>query len=258
MKTVLALRQRYHFRGMRKAVAKVVNNCVRCRRAKSFVDVWGSPLVPMLSHSPFRVIAIDLYAPGSVTADGYRYVLTIVDLCTRHVVFLPLKTKYPAEVLDALTANWFYVHGLLEIIISDRGKEFLGVVTVVCEVLDVRQIRTTPYHPRTNGLCESQHKVSTRELKIMTARPTGPQWPTLLPEIAFAHNVTQRPSMGNVSPFQMVCGRQPRLTTKDVTFSLSNRTEPIPNGETHREYVQSKQDSLRHMRFHTLDWEFEK
>ena len=60
-----------------------------------------------------------------------------------------------------LCYQWMHIHGVPEIILSDRGKEFLGVVTSVCQCLDIKQVRTTPYHPRTNGLCESQHSQDT-------------------------------------------------------------------------------------------------
>ena len=87
-KTVLAIRQRYHFKGVRKLVAAFINKCIQCRRAKSHVDQWGSPLVPMMSYVPFRAIAIDLYSPGEVTPDGFKYVpvsythLTLPTICS--------------------------------------------------------------------------------------------------------------------------------------------------------------------------------
>ena len=101
-KTVLAVRERYHFKGIRKLVTKYVNKCVKCKRAKTHLESLEAPLMPMVSSHPFRVIAIDIYSPGRVTAEGYKYILTVVDMCTHWVLFLPLRTKYPAEVMMAL------------------------------------------------------------------------------------------------------------------------------------------------------------
>ena len=47
---------------------------------------------------------------------------------------------------------WFAVHGVFEFIMSDRGSEFLGVVTTLCKAADIKQIKTTPGHPWANGL----------------------------------------------------------------------------------------------------------
>ena len=163
-KTVLRLRQLFFFRGVRRKVTRLLRKCVECLRAKSTIFTLDTPLSPMVSFSPFRAICIDLYSPGVVSPEGHRHVLTVVCMCTRWVAFFPLKTKYSAEVISVLSRFWFHLHGLPEIVLSDRGKEFLRVVTAVCEVLQIHHIKTTPYHPQSNGLCESQHKTLTREL----------------------------------------------------------------------------------------------
>ena len=248
-KTTLLLRQRYHFKRMRKAVAEFIRRCVGCRRAKSRILSLVTPLTPMVSFSPFNAVAIDLYQPGSLTSEGFRYVLTVVDLCTRWCMFYPLKTKYPAEVIAVFLQQWCHQHGLPQFILSDRGKEFQGVATTVCEVLDVKQIRTTPYHPRTNGLCESQHKMLTYELKIRGNRKQAPEWDRLLTEINFTNNVTPIESANGYSPFQMVFGRNPRLSAKDICFPSGKVPAPIPSDAKHKQYVQSLQDRLFNMRF---------
>ena len=206
----------------------------------------------MVSSRPFRAIAIDLYKPGTETVEGYRYVLTVVDLCTKWCVFLPLRTKFPAEVVSTLIRHWIHTHGIPEYILSDRGKEFMGVVTTVCHILRVKQIRTTPYHPRSNGLCESQHKMLTSELKIRVSRRSAPTWPSLLTEISFCNNITPMASSGNLSPFQLVFGRRPRMSSEDICFPASNKPAPIKKGRF-SSHVQKLQNTLEGMRFRALD-----
>ena len=226
-KTILAIRQRYHFKKLRAAVTQYVAQCVTCIRAKTFQQEDVSPLSPMFAPDPFNAIAIDLYKPGTTLPNGYRYVLTAVDMCTRWVQFVPLKSKFAAEVMLALCHTWFAVHGVPQFILSDRGKEFMGVVSTICEAAKIKQIRTTPQHPQSNGLCEVQHKTLTRELKIRSARRCKPEWSDLLPEIQFAVNVSVDDLTPGVSPFQLVFGRRPRLAGADVTFP--KKVLPSPN-----------------------------
>ena len=89
-KTLWAIRQRYFFKKMKAAVSRFVSNCVTCVRSKSSISGRDLPLVPMVATRPFNVIVIDLYSPGEVVSGGWKYVLTVVDLCTRWVQFIPL------------------------------------------------------------------------------------------------------------------------------------------------------------------------
>ena len=69
----------------------------------------GHPLTPFVSYTPFNAVAIDLYQPGSITKAGFRYVLTVVDLCTRWCMFFPIKTKFPAEVIAVFLQRWCHL-----------------------------------------------------------------------------------------------------------------------------------------------------
>ena len=210
------------------------------------------PLSPMFAPAPFNAIAIDLFKPGTKLPSGYRYILTIVCLCTRWVHFVPLKSKFAAEVMLALCRNWFLIHGVPEFILSDRGKEFLGVVITLCKLADIKHIRTTPGHPQANGLCEVQHKTLTRELRIRSAQRPKTNWSDLLPEIQFAINTMPDDEHPSLSPFQLVFGRRPRLSGKDITFPRHITPNPIP--PKHKaQYVRTLCDKLQGLRLTALD-----
>lgn len=125
-------------------------------------------------------------------------------------MFSPVKSKYPAEIISVLLRRWCHTYGLSEYILSDRGKEFLGVTLTVCEVLGVKQVKTTPYHPRTNGL----HKMLTYELKIRTNRKPAPEWSELLTRF---RSVTTLPLEHRQTTcllsVRLVFGREPRMSS---------------------------------------------
>ena len=49
-------------------------------------------------------------------------------------------------------------HGPPEILQSDQGPEFKGVVKTVCETLNVRMIKSSAYSPQTKGKDERGRK----------------------------------------------------------------------------------------------------
>ena len=51
---------------------------------------------------PFVKIAIDIVGPLNITKGRNRYILTIVDLCTKWPEAIPLKTVTTEEVQNAL------------------------------------------------------------------------------------------------------------------------------------------------------------
>ena len=256
-KTSLLLRQRYHFHGIRTAVRKYIQQCDKCIQAKSTRLPKSIPLTPMFAPAPFLAIAIDIYKPGTTLPNGHKYVITVIDMCTRWVHFIPLKSKYSAEVLLALCHSWFAIHGTPQFILSDRGKEFMGVVTTVCKATGIVQIRTTPWHPQANGLCEVQHATLTRELRIRTSTRRGVDWDALLPEIQFAMNITPDDSAPSLSPFQLVFGRKPRMSAKDITFPSRIVPPPI-RPEQHAPYVASLTKKLQSLRLTALDKQLER
>ena len=253
LKTTMAFRQRYYAKGARAAIRRYINACVACKRAKLALANNQVPLSPTFAPDPFNAIAIDLYKPGALLPSGYRYVLTVVDMCTRWVQFIPLRSKFAAEVMLALCHCWFAVHGVPEFILSDKGKEFMGIVATLCRAADIKQIKTTPGHPKANGLCEVQHKTLTRELRIRSARPSSPTWADLLPEIQFAFNVSvDTDTPPGISPFQLVYGRRPRLAGKDITFP-AKVTPAYPISAKNKDFVDSLCRRLQHLRLAALD-----
>ena len=123
----------------------------------------------------------------------------------------------------------------------------------VCKILQIKHIRTTPYHPRTNGLCESQHKMLTTELRTRLSRPSAPHWDGVLTEVSFAVNVTPRSEMDMLSPFNLVFGRKPRLSADDICFPSKMRPLPPPDSDSRAEYLRDLHKRLDGMRFAAIE-----
>jgi transposase InsO family protein len=115
---------------------------------------------------PFHRVAVDF--TGSITPVSERrnrYILTVVDYATRYpeAVALPrIKTERVAEALLVIFARV----GFLTEMLSDRGSQFTSdMMREVNRLVSVKQLFTTPYNPKCNGLCERMNGVLKAMLK---------------------------------------------------------------------------------------------
>ena len=75
-------------------------------------------------------------------------------------------------------------------------------------LLQVKQIRTSVYHPQTDGLVERFNKTLKHMLK-KAMDTDGKNWDQLLPHVLFAIREVPQASTG-FSPFELLYGRRPR------------------------------------------------
>lgn len=112
-------------------------------------------LLPLpLIGSPFERVAVDLI--GSIetqASEDSRYILTMVDFVTRWLKTVPLSNIETSTVAEAFMV--FCRIGIPNLILRDRGSHFSSMM--MYEVLRLKAckgLRTTPYHPMCNVLCE--------------------------------------------------------------------------------------------------------
>ena len=123
---------------------------------------------------------------------------------------------------------------------SDQGTEFCGkVIAAMCSLLGIKKIRTTPYHPQTNG--SAQRVNQTLQRMIGKLDPEKRQkWPAHIRSIIIAYNST-RSLVTGYSLYYLMFGRRPRLPI-DLLFPTC-RTQILAC--TIDEYVASLYDRLR-------------
>ena len=93
-------------------------------------------------------------------------------------------------------------------LLSDQGSVFLGkVIKELCRLLNIKQIKTTAYHPQTNGILERWHSC----LKGMIRKIQGKsqQWDKLLKYCLLAYRATPHTATG-FSPYELVHGKSMR------------------------------------------------
>lgn len=151
---------------------------------------------------------MDFVGPLPRTKRGNRYILVICDYATRYPEAIPLPTTEAARVAKELV-GLFAHFGIPQEILTDQGANFMsGLLEEVYLALHIRRIRTSPYHPQTDGLVERFNGTLKAMLKKFS---NGRQsdWDEYLPYLLFAYREVPQESTG-FSPFELLYGRKVR------------------------------------------------
>ena len=168
-----------------------------------------APLVPLpVMETPFVRIATDVVGPLSESRVGNKFVLVICDYATRYPEAVPLRSCDTEHVAEALV-NFIAQVGVPREILSDQGTNFTSqLMKEIQNLLHVRAIKTTPYHPQTDGLIKRFNK-TLKSMLHKYATESGKDWDKLLPYLLFAYQEVPQASTG-FAPFKRLYGRPVR------------------------------------------------
>jgi transposase InsO family protein len=111
------------------------------------------PLPPV--YEIWERIAMDIVGPLRESRKGYRYILVISDYAIRFVITIPMKDQKAHTVAKHLVHKVITKYGAPQNVLTDRGTNFLFTfVKEICILFKIKQMRTTAYHPQTDGLVE--------------------------------------------------------------------------------------------------------
>lgn len=228
-KTHDRIRQSFFWPNMKTQVQSYIQNCVDCQRKKLVRAKTKQPMV--LTDTPgtaFDKICIDMTGPHPRTPDGNIYILTIQDLLTKYSLAIPLPKTTSYHIADALMKKFICIFATPKIILTDQGSNFTSALMKnLAKMLRIKQIRTTAYHPQTNGSLERSHHVLNEYIKqYITDVDEWDQWLELA---TFAYNTSVHEGT-RFTPHELVFGKVARLPT-----SLEVPEETID--ETYYEYL---------------------
>ena len=209
-KTLQRILKRFYWPSIFKDVDEFCHNCCECQKTSPGRRAVA-PSVPLaVIEVPFKRIAMDIIGPLPRSRSGNRYVLVVCDYATRWPEAAPLKwidAEHVAEELMTL----FSMVGVPREILTDQGSNFTSkLLTEVYKMLHIQPIRTSPYHPQTDGLVERFNQTLKSMLR-RAASDEGRDWDKLIPYVLFAYQEVPQASTG-FSPFELVYGRAVRGT----------------------------------------------
>ncbi len=206
-KTANRIKRRFFWPGMRHDVGDLCRRCQTCQRVKP-KHTPRAPLVPLpVVRTPFSRVAMDMVGPLPPTDEGHRYILTVCDYGTRYPEAFAMKSTTSKDVAEALL-EMFARTGIPDEILTDRGSNFTSeLMRELYEMLGIHSIRTSAYHPQTDGMVERFNGTLKSGLKKFIQDYHG-QWHKALPFILFAYRETPHTTTG-FSPFELLLGRNP-------------------------------------------------
>ena len=168
----------------------------------------------------FEHVAIDIVGPFP-RALSYKYLFTYICLSSKYPEAIPLKKATAAECAEALL-EIFSRNGVPVTLLSDQGSQFMGVlVTTLCKRLGISQLRTTPYHPQTNGSVERLHGTLVPMIRKLSSKKL--LWPDQVKFALYAIRSTPNRSTG-FAPFEIIYGHNMKSPLDIVIQEIEPRT----------------------------------
>ena len=126
------------------------------------------------------------------------------DYATRYPEAVALRSIDAEHIAEELVKVFARV-GIPEEILTDQGSNFTSqLLAELYKMLHVHPIRTSPYHPQTDGLVERFNKTLKSMLR-KAAVSEGKDWDKMLPYLLFAYREVPQASTG-FSPFELLYG----------------------------------------------------
>lgn len=215
-KTIARVTEQHFWPRMTTDIKYYVVKCPKCQAYKAsnrppVGEMQG--FIPQMK--PLTAYAIDIVGPLPLTSRRSQYVLTMLDICSKWLICVPLTNATAYNVTWALREKVICQYGFPEIVISDNAKIFKSLIfKKVCEIHGIQHNLIAPYLPSSNNV-ERYHRTLKDALGIFAGREQR-KWDVYLPYLTFAMNTSVSKTTGYTPAF-LTFGRELR-----TGHSLSN------------------------------------
>lgn len=211
--TYSILKDRAWWPQMQQDVKNWVASCDVCQRYAN--DSTRNPkrekLHPMEPPvRPFSRWGLDFVGRLPVTSRGNKWIIVAIDHFTRWPVARPVPEATSNAVANFLYENIVCDFGCPDEVLSDRGSSFMSeVMKEYLSKLKIKHLRTTAYHPRTNGMVERLNG-SLVSIIRKCAENNPHSWDLFINEALLALRIRVHSTTG-ISPFFLTYGVNPKI-----------------------------------------------
>lgn len=99
-----------------------------------------------------RKMGLDIIGLLNEIEDGFKYILTCIDVFSRTEDAIALRSKDSISICRVIEQIWFKKHSIIKEILIDNGRKFsnLSFYNMAC-ANDIEIKHGAPYHPQTTG-----------------------------------------------------------------------------------------------------------
>lgn len=221
MRTLAALKLKYYWPKMKEDVIEYINTCVSCNQRKtSREDGKPAPLqISFTPNGPWQNIAMDVVGPLPLTQSGNKYLLTFQDTFTKYPEAVAIPDQKVHTVAKTFVNTIICRFGCPKTITTDLGSNFTSeMFSEICNLLAIRAIRTTAYHPQANGVIERSHRTLMNYLSHYVNKRND-DWDEWINLALMAYRATPHTSTG-YTPYYLMHGSEANLPTEVITGNL--------------------------------------
>ena len=202
------IRLNYVWDGMYEAMRKHVSKCRYCGQRKVHTNASKAPIQEyQIPPYPFWRCHIDITGPFVKSKAGNSYVLVLKDALSKWIELIAIPDTTAVTVAQFLLSEIYCRYGSIEELVSDRGHEFLNeTMDELRELLLIKKLATTPYHPQANGMIEGYMKTLKDNLQ-MFVNASHTDWDEYLQVVAHCYRTTVHTATG-YTPFYSIFGRE--------------------------------------------------
>ena len=218
--TIKLIKSRYIWPNMEKSIKGFCAECLKCQQSK----INRHTRCPISFNLPvsgrFQAVHMDIVGPLPTTrinGSDVSYIVTIIDRATRWIEAVPVPDMTAETVATALVTGWVSRFGVPLYLVTDRGTQFESeLFQELSKILGFHRLRTTSYHPQTNGIIERAHRTLKTALKAKRGN-----WAKELHVILLG--IRCLPNENGISPFTAVTGSSLLLPNCQVNSDIQNQ-----------------------------------
>ena len=180
----------------------------------------------------FTHVHMDIVGPlPAINNSPFRCLVTFIDRRTNWIEAHTVHSITVEEVCHAFPTSWFSRFGVPLYITTDRGTQFEShLFAQFSQTLGFCRLRTTSYHPQSNGKVERFHR--TLKAALMSSKT---DWRAALPVVVFG--LRSKPNSNFISPLAATTGLDVLYPT-----TVAKKTAPITLA-----FIKNLQDNLEQL-----------
>lgn len=221
-KTKQLIKAYYYWPAMTKDILEYVSSCDACQIVKPVhhSSVHGEMQLMPTPDAPLELLSMDTSVMGNDAVEtAAKYIQCIIDHHSRYVWAFPTKTNTASAAVNSVKTIITAV-GIPKQLLTDQGSNFMSkAFKLFLKNHNIKHLRTSGYHPETNGMIERAQKTIKERLSIAVNLNPKRKWSTLITDVLYQYNNTPH-SVTLYPPVFLQFGRYPPSTFERPTDDL--------------------------------------